>query len=307
MESIDMGEDDYSTFTVNDPEYFSSEVKKLSKAEQLQVLKIILESDNSSYSENSNGSYVSLHVVKDKPTLHKIYKFMKFCEDNRMNLQQMESDMEEQKQIFLSSISDAKKSEDNTAETNNSSAVLLESEKIGEKIVLKRNKIKFSGNKGKLLKSFKSVSKMNKANIKTQVTTKKKKQQQFVDLEQDEEEIDADDDNVSEMDYVDDDEEDDKEIDICEQEAEIEHEEVEGEEEEGEGEGDDDGEEDGEEGFIHEDDDDDDEEEDDEFVEVAGVEDDYDSEPELPSEPEDEPEPVKPAPKKRGRKKKKLV
>lgn len=294
MESIDMGEDDYITFTVNDPEYFSSEVKKLSKAEQLQVLKIILESDNSSYSENSNGSYVSLHVVKDKLTLHKIYKFMKFCEDNRMNLQQMESDMEEQKQIFLSSISDTKKSQNNIVKVDNGSSVLLESEKIGEKIVLKRNKIKFSGNKGKLLKSFKNISKMNKANIKTQVTTKKKKQQQFVDLEQDDEEIDADDDNVSVIDYVDDDEEDYKEIDICEQEAEIEHEEVDGEEGVGE-ESVREEEDDGEEGFIREDDDD----EEDEFTEN-----DYNSEPELPSELEDEPVQIKAVHKKRGRKKK---
>ena len=255
----------YETFTINDPAHFSSEIKKLSKHEQLQVLDIILKSDNSSYTENSNGSYVSLHTVKDKKVLYDIHCFMNFCKRNTERLKEDESKREEEIKQFLTTISNKSKVEKNNEEQEDE----LEDQTMGERVVLKKSKVKFSGNKGKLLKSFKNVSKINKSNIKTTVSTKPKKTLFITETALDDEDLeDIDEDNISNhADYdEDEDEEDvkDMDIDICEEEAEIEHEEISDSNLEGKVKSDEDDEDDEED----EDDDDEDDEEDDEDDEV---------------------------------------
>lgn len=253
----------YADFTINDPAHFSSEIKKLGRYEQLQVLKIILESGNSSYTENSNGSYVSLHTIKDKRVLYDIHQYMFSSKMNKKRLEEEESKREEEIKQFLSTISDKSKEIHEEKSKNEED---FDDEIMGEKVILKKNKVKFSGNKGKLLKSFRNVSKINKSNIKTNVSTKQQQQKKtlFITEATIDEEDDIDEDDISNQGYDDDEEEEEdvKDVDICEEEAEIEHEEISDNNEEvkegKEGKEDDD----------EEDDEEDDDEDEDEVVEI---------------------------------------
>lgn len=216
----------YDDFNINDPAHFSSEIKKLNRYEQLQVLKIILDTDNSSYTENSNGSYVSLHTVKDKKILYKIYMFINSCKERGDYLKDEDLKRDEEiKQLLSTNINESESTKDKPEYKDE-----YKDDIMGDKVVLKKNKVKFSGNKGKLLKSFRNVSKINKFNIKTTVATKKKKTLFITETNIDEDELEDidEDDTISNQGYdVDEDDDDDvKDIDICEEEAEIEHENI---------------------------------------------------------------------------------
>jgi len=149
-------------------------IEKNFKKRQFSEIKKILEKNNERFSENSNGIFINMCVLKNE-TLNDISNFVKFYVDNNNLLIEKEHEMLEQKQF----INEENETQDNTFTTVDisiSSIVFKENETIkhdyikyeeeeDEESILKNNfkkpKKKFSGSKQKILKLLKDNSRLS--------------------------------------------------------------------------------------------------------------------------------------------------
>ena len=150
-------------------------VNNLSKMEYLEIFNIFME-DNCQYSENKNGVFINLNNVKEN-TIDKIYNFINFIKHKKEDLLIHEEKIKVAKDN-IKEINEKKcKYEDNDLDididTYNSfygldsdcdeefkkpEYLVLssdEDEDLENKISLKKKKVKYTGKKAKMIKSYK--------------------------------------------------------------------------------------------------------------------------------------------------------
>jgi hypothetical protein len=150
----------------------------LNNVQKFEVKKIIFK-DNNNFSKNSNGYWIYLDLLSEN-TIFELYNFTKYCLDSKKIINENEEKMKIEKKI-INDVDIDEKSFNEIIENNNfeknpifedfpiSSYVIPEfkelidnynsSEIDGQKIVLKKNKVKFIGIKSKILKRYKDISK----------------------------------------------------------------------------------------------------------------------------------------------------
>lgn len=183
--------------------------KKMSNNQKLQIINILKEG-NTKYTKNKNGYFINMNNVDDS-TIHKLKLLVNFSKDNTKEIIKTEEKMNEEKnkmeliekeetggnfmnlddlekninfEIFTN---DGVQSEifDEYRDDNRDELEFMEREFMNEKrdnsgykIILKRYKKKYLGNKAKILKKFRDIMKNSITNksVKTTLTqaTKKK-------------------------------------------------------------------------------------------------------------------------------------
>jgi hypothetical protein len=149
-------------------------VNNLSKMEYLEIFNIFLE-DNCQYSENKNGVFINLNNVKEN-TIDKIYNFINFIKHKKEDLLIHEEKIKVAKDNIKEINEKRCKYEDNDLDididTYNSfygldseddeakkpEYLVLssdEDEDLENKISLKKKKVKYTGKKAKMIKSYK--------------------------------------------------------------------------------------------------------------------------------------------------------
>ena len=149
-------------------------VNNLSKMEYLEIFNIFLE-DNCQYSENKNGVFINLNNVKEN-TIDKIYNFINFIKHKKEDLLIHEEKIKVAKDNIKEINEKSFKYEDNDLDididTYNSfygldseddeekkpEYLVLssdEDEDLENKISLKKKKVKYTGKKAKMIKSYK--------------------------------------------------------------------------------------------------------------------------------------------------------
>jgi hypothetical protein len=150
----------------------------LNNVQKFEVKKIIFK-DNNNFSKNSNGYWIYLDLLSDN-TIVELYNFTKYCLDSKIIINENEEKMKIEKKIINDVDVDEKSFheiiENNNFEKNpifdeftiNSYIIpefkeLIDNYKLsdidGQKIILKKNKVKFIGIKSKILKRYKDISK----------------------------------------------------------------------------------------------------------------------------------------------------
>ena len=185
--------------------------KKMSNNQKLQIMNILKEG-NTKYTKNKNGYFINMNNI-DNATIHKLKLLVNFSKDNTKDIIETEEKMNEEKnkmellekeetsgnngflniddlekninfEIFTN---DGVQSEifDEYRDDNTDEQEFMEREFLNEKrddsgyrIILKRYKKKYLGNKAKILKKFRDIMKNSITNksAKTTLTqaTKKK-------------------------------------------------------------------------------------------------------------------------------------
>lgn len=152
-------------------------VKKLSKDEIIEIFKIFLD-NNISYSENNNGIFINLNIVKEK-TLNEINKYIEYIEVKKNDLIDSEIKVNEQKELLGTinkmvvdnfevnkTIYKEYEFQENHEEILNNKIndclKNISSNDIDQsKISLKRKKNKYHGTMAKLINSFKEPKEKN--------------------------------------------------------------------------------------------------------------------------------------------------
>lgn len=184
--------------------------KKMSNNQKLQIMNILKEG-NTKYTKNKNGYFINMNNI-DNSTIHKLKLLVNFSKDNtkdiikteeKMNEEKNKMDLLEKEEIGGSgfmNLDDLEKNinfeiftndgvqseifdefrDDNTDELDFMSREFLNDKRddSGYRIILKRYKKKYLGNKAKILKKFRDIMKNSITNksAKTTLTqaTKKK-------------------------------------------------------------------------------------------------------------------------------------
>ena len=186
--------------------------KKMSNNQKLQIMNILKEG-NTKYTKNKNGYFINMNNI-DNATIHKLKLLVNFSKDNTKDIIKTEEKMNEEKNKmellekeetsasntgFLN-IDDLEKNinfeiftndgiqseifdeyrEDNTDEQYFMAREFLNDKRddSGYRIILKRYKKKYLGNKAKILKKFRDIMKnsiTNKSAKTTLTQTTKKK------------------------------------------------------------------------------------------------------------------------------------
>jgi hypothetical protein len=149
-------------------------VNNLSKMEYLEIFNIFLE-DNCQYSENKNGVFINLNNVKEN-TIDKIYNFINFIKHKKEDLLIHEEKIKVAKDNIKETNEKSFKYEDNDLdididtynsyygldsdddEAKKTEYLVLssdEDEDLENKISLKKKKVKYTGKKAKMIKSYK--------------------------------------------------------------------------------------------------------------------------------------------------------
>jgi hypothetical protein len=221
--------------------------KKMSNNQKLQIMNILKEG-NTKYTKNKNGYFINMNNI-DNSTIHKLKLLVNFSKDNTKDIIKTEEKMNEEKNKMellekeeigangFMNLDDLEKNinfeiftndgvqseifdefrDDNTDEYEFMAREFLNEKRddSGYRIILKRYKKKYVGNKAKILKKFRDIMKNSITNksAKTTLTqaTKKKtrvKPKKIIGKKEDTETGNVDDSvNLSE-------DEDDKEDDV---------------------------------------------------------------------------------------------
>ena len=83
----------------------SEESSKLHKNEQIQIFRLVLK-DTNKYVENYNGIYIQLSNLKEE-TIKKIYEYILFCINQRIELNKNDETQELIKQTLNNEISNS--------------------------------------------------------------------------------------------------------------------------------------------------------------------------------------------------------
>lgn len=75
-------------------------LEKMTRTEQTEILKIILENEGKKHSENTNGSFINMSLLSDD-TIGKLMRFVEFCEQNNSNLEKTEEYMREMNKSII--------------------------------------------------------------------------------------------------------------------------------------------------------------------------------------------------------------
>jgi len=171
---------DFSEFDIKNMKVFLKEniENNLNNIQKFEVKKIIFK-DNNNFSKNSNGYWIYLEQLPNQ-TIVELYNFTKYCLDSKKIINENEEKMKMEKKI-INDVDIDEKSFQEIIEKNNfeknpifeefpiNSYSIPEFEYIisnykpsdidGQKIILKKNKVKFIGIKAKILKKYKDISK----------------------------------------------------------------------------------------------------------------------------------------------------
>ena len=69
-------------------------IESYSKSEQIRILTIISEDNVSSFSENTNGTFIKMEELSEV-TINKIQKYIEYTEQNEKNICRVESEINE--------------------------------------------------------------------------------------------------------------------------------------------------------------------------------------------------------------------
>lgn len=161
--------------------------KKMNMSQKMQIIDIVVKNDER-YTKNKNGYFINLNNLS-MDVLNKVKKLVDYMRDNMKELRKVEDKMNEEK----SKIEDIDKDEDTTGdnimekninfeiysldgvqseifeefrEDNSDELKFMDRELMSEKrensgykIILKRYKRKYGGNKAKILKKFRDIAK----------------------------------------------------------------------------------------------------------------------------------------------------
>ena len=200
-------------------------IRELNKDEYIEIFNII-NNNNIPYSQNSNGIFVKLIVdndsnskinnnvhftdeeknekISNKKIIQEVFYYINFCIKNNKLLELREHKLDSEKKNLNYNFKSINK---NPIETNDEPIDKKKDYKmIGDKIVLKKIKIKYSSAKNKIIKNYKDMSQQLIVQHYSSKLTKKKKTikiEQTLDMEYSEDEAIIEDDieDDIELDY----------------------------------------------------------------------------------------------------------
>ena len=175
--------------------YIINKANKLNKTQYIEIYKILSEY-KIFLTKNNNGIFVELSNL-DKKIIQKLYHYIQYCISNNKLLLEKEKEIKKEKNKLIQ--------KKQPQMVNKKKKIKKDYKMVGNKIILKKEKIKYSGIKSKILKNYKDISQQviisNYVNDTSKIVSK---EDEFEYIEEDiliEEYSDSENINVDENEY----------------------------------------------------------------------------------------------------------